>query len=103
MEFNAKDAIYFVTGLASGVGFFVLPIYFLLKRKDSGKYLSLMFYIIPIGGLLAYLIGKKDEKEISRAGLWTTVGFAVWVAISLALGINPILPIFLLIHGWMGE
>lgn len=103
MEFRRVDAVYFLSGLAVGVGFLVLPIYFILKRKDSGRFLSLLFYIVPVGGLLAYAIGRKDEREISMAGLWTTVGFAVSMLVLTLLGINPFITTFLLIHGWMGE
>ena len=102
MEFRRVDAVYFLTGLTVGVGFLVLPIYFILRRRDSGRFLSLMFFIVPVGGLIAYALGRKEEREISRAGLWVTAGFAVWTAVAAALGLNPLIPLHLMVHGWLG-
>lgn len=102
--FNKKyiNILWFISGLVAGVGYIFATFYILIRRKDSARWLSLMFLLGPFGSALIYLIARKEYKDLALVSLYLLAGFLVWVPISLLVGLNPLYQIEGYVHGWLG-
>ncbi|BDB98670.1 hypothetical protein [Saccharolobus caldissimus] len=95
-----KNVLWFLGGLLAGVGYIFGVFYLILSRKDSSKWLGLMFLLGPFGSLILYIMFRN--KDIATISLYLLYGFILWVPIALILGINPFYQIFGYVHGWLG-
>lgn len=97
-----KNLLWFLGGLAAGIGYIIGIFYLLITRKDSTRWLGLMFFLGPFGSIILYLLFRKIHKDIATISLYLLYGFIAWVPIALALGLNPLYQIFGYVHGWLG-
>ena len=98
---NLSKVLWFVSGVIAGIGYIFATFYFLIKRKDPSRWLSLMFLLGPFGSVLVYIIARKEHRDLALISLYLLAGFLVWVPISLYLKIDPLYQIKAYVNGWL--
>ncbi|ARM76903.1 hypothetical protein [Acidianus manzaensis] len=95
--------LWIISGILGGLGYIFATFYLMIKRKDSSRWLSLMFLLGPFGSIIIYFITRKEYEDLSLISLYLLIGFIIWIPIALILGLNPLYQMLGFAHGWLGD
>ncbi|MCW1297609.1 MAG: hypothetical protein QXY87_14235 [Saccharolobus sp.] len=102
LKLSVNDLLWLILGITAGIGYIFATFYIIIARKDSSRWLGLMFLLGPFGSIAIYLIARKEYKDLAKISIYLLTGFILWIPIALLLGINPLYQIFGYVHGWLG-
>ncbi len=100
---NALSIKWIILGALAGIGYIIAIFYVLLSEKGNERWLSLLFFAGPLGAIIAYLLVRKNNFKLAKISLGLLIGFIVWIAIAIPLGINPMYQLFGYVHGWLSD
>jgi len=86
----------------SVMNFWVGIFYLIIARKGPERWLGLLYFAGPLGSLIIYYLTRKSDRDLKDMALYLLYGFLAWIAIALALGMNPFYQVFGYVHGWLG-